>query len=199
MLSLMSLRGPGLAEAIGAYTSGQSLPVSVYTPAMEAKYPLLRFDGGHDCFVVSLRWVSMEKPPSPQEPPNQGIRVELKLNRNTVLGPTILYRRQLDAPIYLRANTARVRELLREVANGARKSVDIQLTIHGSVANAPFAALYQVRDYEGEAIDASEIRATPLLQVQPSTPADQWQVAAQASLRVELELTGTPVHLRVVP
>jgi hypothetical protein len=104
----------------------------VYTPGVEAQYPLLRFDGERDCLVVWLRWVSMEEPPSPDEPPNQGIRVELQLNRNTVLGPTIIYRRQLDSPMYLKANTARVRELLLAVDKGARRTVDLQLTILGS-------------------------------------------------------------------
>ena len=145
------------------------MPVSVYTAtkmATEAQYPLLRFDGERDCFVVWLRWVSMEKPPSPEEPANQGIRVELMVNRNSVLGPTIVYRRQLEeAEVYLRANTARVRELLRSIWNSdkARKTADVQLTIHGSIANAPFAALYHLRDYEGEAIDTMKINATPLL------------------------------------
>lgn len=159
-------------------------------------YPTLRYHLERDCFVVWLRWVSMEKPPSPAEPPSQGIRVELMLNRNSVLGPTIVYRRDLDAPVYLRANRLRCAEVLRGAAD--RGTVDVQLVIHGSIANAPFAALYLVRDYDGEAIDTAEIKATPLLQIQPSTPGDQWHVAAQANLRANLELEGKPLKLKVV-
>lgn len=162
---------------------------------MRPRYPKLCFDLDHDCFVVWLRWVSLEQPPSPEQPPAQGIRVELQLNRNPVLGPTIVYRRDLEVPVFLRANVARTREVLRQAS--ARGLVDIQLIIHGSIANAPFAALYQVSDYEGEAIDSTAIPATPLLQLQPSTPGDRWHVAAQASLRVELEVRGN-VHLRVI-
>ena len=161
------------------------------------RYPTLRFDLHHDCFVVWLRWVSLEQPASPDEPPNQGIRVELQLNRNPVLGPTILYRRDLDAPVYLRANSARTREVLRTAA--ARSGVvDIQLIIHGSVANAPYAALYQLSDYQGEAIATQPIEATPLVQLQPSTPGDRWHVAGQVSLRVNLELVGDHVRLNVL-
>ncbi|WP_106393692.1 hypothetical protein [Enhygromyxa salina] len=162
-----------------------------------ACYPTLRFDLERDSFVVWLRWVSMERPPSPDAPPSQGIRVELQLNRNPVLGPTILYRRDLDAPVYLRANGARTRDVLRRAA-GRGGFVDVQLVIHGSVANAPYAALYLVRDYEGEAISTTALAATPLLQLQPSTPGDQWHVAAQANLRVAIELEGARVHLEVL-
>ena len=163
---------------------------------MEARYPRLDFDLGRDAFVVWLRWVSMEKPPSPDAPPNQGIRVELQLNRNPVLGPTVVFRRQLDSPMYLRANQARTREVLRRAGDGGK--VDMTLIIHGSVANAPYAALYCLRDYEGEAIDTAKVAATPLLQVQPSTPGDQWHVAAQANARVEVGLSGDGMRLRVV-
>jgi hypothetical protein len=162
---------------------------------MEAQYPELQFDMARDCLVVWLRWVSMEQPPNPTEPPNQGIRVELKINRNAVLGPTIVSRSELDEPIYLRSSGQRVREVLQSLGDGAR--VDVQLVIHGSVANAPYAALYHLRDYEGEAIDRATVKATPLLQVQPSTPGDQWHVAGQANLRVRLALLGTR-HLRVL-
>lgn len=162
---------------------------------MEPCYPTLRFDLQRDCFVVWLRWVSDEQPPSPAQPAQQGIRVELQINRNTVLGPTIVFRRDLATPVYLRANGARTREILR--AADKRGIVDLGLIIHGSIANAPFAALYQLRDHVGEAIDTTAIPATPLLQLQPSTPAEQWQVAAQANLRVRLELLGG-VHLTVI-
>lgn len=163
----------------------------------EACYPTLRFDLQRDCFVVWLRWVSMEKPPSPEQPPAQGIRVELMLNRNAVLGPTVVYRRDLDAPLYLRANSSRTREILRAAA--ARKGIlDLQLVIHGSIANAPYAALYQLRDYAGEAIDTAKVAATPLLQLQPSTPGDQWHVAGQASLRARVELSGDRLRLDVL-
>jgi hypothetical protein len=169
-----------------------------YTPTVAtARYPTLRFDLGRDSFVVWLRWVSMEQPPAPEQPPGQGIRVELQLNRNPVLGPTILYRRDLDTPVYLRANGGRTREILRAAA-GSSRPLDLQLIIHGSIANAPYAALYLLRDYEGEAISTLAIEATPLLQIQPSTPGDRWHVAGQASLRTQLELEGSPLHLRVL-
>ena len=161
-----------------------------------ARYPTLRFDLQHDCFVVWLRWVSLERPASPEQPPSQGIRVELLLNRNSVLGPTIVYRRDLDAPVYLRANRARTREVLRGAAK--RGVLDVQLVIHGSIANAPYAALYQLGDYAGEAIETAPVEATPLLQLQPSTPGDHWHVAAQANLRVGLELVGSNLHLHVI-
>jgi hypothetical protein len=169
-----------------------------YTPLVAtARYPTLRFDLGRDSFVVWLRWVAMEQPPSPEQPPGQGIRVELQLNRNPVLGPTIIYRRDLDVPVYLRANGGRTREILRATA-GSSRPLDLQLIIHGSIANAPYAALYLLRDYEGEAISTLPVEATPLLQVQPSTPGDRWHVAGQASLRTTLELEGSQLHLRVL-
>lgn len=165
-------------------------------PAVDPCYPSLRFDLGRDSFVVWLRWVSLEQPPSPADPPNQGIRVELQVNRNTVLGPTIVYRRDLEQAVYLRANGARTREVLRTVSE--RGLVDLTLIIHGSIANAPFAALYQLRDYEGEAISTEPIRATPLLQLQPSTPGDRWHVAGQASVRVQVEVSGGLHRLAVI-
>jgi len=152
---------------------------------VEPVYPQLTFDLDRDAFVVWLRWTSMERPPSPEEPPAQGIRVELQLNRNTVLGPTIAYRRDLErAPAYLRVPRARCAEVLRVAAR--RGLLDVQLVIHGSIANAPYAALYQVRGDDGQPIEA--LAGTPLLQVQPSTPGDRWHVAGQANLRVRLEL-----------
>lgn len=163
---------------------------------MEVSYPTLRYHLERDAFVVWVRWVSMEKPPSPEDPPAQGIRVELMINRNSVLGPTIVYRRDLEVPVYLRANAVRTAQVLRSAQ--ARGHVDIQLVIHGSIANAPFAALYLVRDYAGEAIETAKIPATPLLQLQPSTPGDQWHVAAQANLRASLELEGRPMKLKVL-
>lgn len=169
----------------------------MYYRGVEPVYPTLRFDLARDAFVVWLRWVSMETPSSPFDPPSQGIRVELLINRNPVLGPTITYRRDLDAPVYLRANRPRTQDILKRAAEG-RGTADVQLVIHGSVAHAPYAALYQVRDYEGEAIDTQKIRGTPLLQVQPSTPADRWHVAGQANLRVNVEVTGAPVRLHVL-
>ncbi|WP_106093004.1 hypothetical protein [Enhygromyxa salina] len=162
-----------------------------------ALYPTLTFDLGRDTFVVWLRWVAMEQPASPDEPPGQGIRVELQLNRNPVIGPTIVYRRDLDAGVYLRANGGRTRQILRTAAARVG-TVDVQLVIHGSIANAPYAALYQLRDYEGEAISTASVPATPLLQLQPSTPGDQWHVAGQANLRVTVKLEGNPLHLNVL-
>ncbi len=164
---------------------------------VELAYPTLPFDLGRDSFVVWVRWVAMESPPSPEQPPAQGVRVELMLNRNSVLGPTMVYRRDLDTPLYLRANAVRTVEILRNAE--ARGFVDLQLVIHGSIANAPYAAVYQVRDYDGEAIDTRALAGTPLLQLQPSTPPDRWHVAGQANLRARLELDGSPVKLRVLP
>ena len=83
------------------------------------------------------------------------------LNRNTVLGPTILYRRDLEhAPVYLRANRARTADILRNVRPGG--TLDIQLVIHGSVANAPYAALHVVRDY-GHTLRDGGSRHLPIL------------------------------------
>jgi len=164
---------------------------------VEIRYPLLEFDARHDDFVLWLRWVAMETPPSPDDPPNQGMRVELQISKNPVLGPTVVWRRDLEqAPIYLRTNRARTIEVLRRAAE--RGVVDLQLVIHGSIANAPYAALYHVRDYGHESIDTRPLEGTPLLQVQPSTPGDRWHVAAQANVRLRLELTGGPVRLTVV-
>lgn len=169
----------------GARESGTVTPV-------ELVYPVLRFDDQRDCFVVWLRWVAMESPPSPERPPAQGIRVELQLNRNTVLGPTIVYRRDLEQPVYLRAQRARAAEIIRAAAR--RGWLDLTLVIHGSIANAPYAAVYQVRDHEGEAIDTRPLAGTPLLQLQPSTPGDRWHVAGQASARFRLERVGEGRH-----
>ena len=72
------------------------------------------------------------------------------------------------------------------------------LVIHGSIANAPYVALYQVRDHEGEAIDTQPLKGTPLLQLQPSTPGDRWHVAGQASARYRLEREGGRRHLTVI-
>lgn len=163
---------------------------------MEFVYPILPVDLGRDCFVVWVRWVSNEDPPSPQSPPAQGIRVELILNRNTVLGPTIVYRRDLDTPVYLRANRHRTYEVLAKVEEGA--PLDIQLVIHGSIAHAPYAAVYLVRDYEGEAIETRSLGGTPLVQIQPSTPADRWHVAGQANVRVHMRPSGRNLRLRVL-
>lgn len=152
---------------------------------VELAYPQLRFDLDHDAFVVWLRWVSMERPPSPDDPPKQGVRVELQLNRNPVLGPTIALRSDLEAaPLFLRAQRLRCAEALR--AARRRGLLDIQLIIHGSIANAPYAALFHLHDDDGAPISALE--GTPLLQVQPSTPGDRWHVAGQCNLRVRLEL-----------
>lgn len=162
-----------------------------------ARYPILPFDLSRDCFVVWLRWVAREQPPSPEQPPSQGIRVELQLNRNCVLGPTIVYRRDLGEPVLLRANGARTREVLAKAGAGSGL-LDLQLIIHGSIANAPYAALYLLSDYEGEAISTGGIEATPLVQLQPSIPAGQWQVAGQTNLRVRVELANARVHLDVL-
>ena len=64
----------------------------------------------------------------------------------------------------------------------------MQLVIHGSVANAPYAALYLVQDYEAEAISTAAVSGTPLLQLQPSTPGHQWHVAAQGVAEDEVQL-----------
>ena len=83
-------------------------------------------------------------------------------------------------------------------AASGRGLVDVQLIIHGSIANAPYAALFHVSDYGGEAIDTQVIDATPMLQVQPSTPGDRWHVAGQANLRARLELHCNPHNLTVL-
>lgn len=163
---------------------------------MQLRYPRLGIDLVRDSFVVWVRWVSSERPPSPEQPPAQGVRVELMLNRNSVLGPTIVYRRELTEPVFLRANRLRVGEVLRAAAGPGR--LDLQLIIHGSIAHAPWAALYLIRDDDGDAIGGGELPGTPLLQLQPSTPADRWHVAAQANLRVQLELEGERRHLTVL-
>ena len=159
-------------------------------------YSTLRIDPERDAFVVWVRWVSFEAPASPDSPPAQGVRVELMLSRNTVLGPTIVYRRDLTAPVFLQAARVRVGEVLRSAAQSGR--LDIQLVIHGSIAHAPWAGLFVVRDPPGESIGGGELPGTPLLQVQPSTPADRWHVAGQANMRVTLELEGEHRHLRVL-
>lgn len=164
---------------------------------MRVQYPRLRFHLERDRFVVWLRWVSREQPPSPQEPPNQGLRVELRLNKNVVLGPTILWRADLERqPVYLVTNRERTQEVLAQ-ADG--RSLDIQLILHGSIAHAPYAALYQITDYPGAPIDTQPIKATPLLQVQPSVPADRWQVSGQANLRVKLRCVSRHALARPAP
>lgn len=177
-------------------------PLALTVGHVQLVYPRLSIDLEQDSFVVWVRWVSNEQPLSPAEPPSQGVRVELLLNRNSVLGPTIVYRRDLASPVFLRANQLRVAEVLRAAARGPAR-LDIQLVIHGSIAHAPYAALYLVRDESAgesaaESIGAAELPGTPLLQVQPSTPADRWHVAGQANLRVTLELEGLRRHLTVL-
>lgn len=189
---------PGLAGA-GAHTSisfARHAPREIVA-RVQLVYPQLRVELPRDSLVVWVRWVSSEQPPSPHEPPAQGVRVELLLNRNSVLGPTIVYRRELAAPVFLRANRPRVAEVLRTAARSGR--LDMQLVIHGSIAHAPWAALYLVRDDDGDAIGGGELPGTPLLQLQPSIPADRWQVSAQANLRVQLELHDDRRHLTVLP
>ncbi len=154
-------------------------------------YPNLLWYPGRDQLVVWVRWVSLEQPPTPDAPPNQGVRVALLLNRNPVLGPTIVWRRDLaDGPVALAANRERVEAVMAKAAGGA---LDLQLVIHGSVAHAPYAALAHVRDYPGAAIERADLPSTPVLQVQPSTPADRWHVAGQASLRVLVDRLVAPV------
>lgn len=172
-------------------------PAPRYSRAVQLLYPRLGVDLERDSFVVWVRWVSSERPPSPDVPPAQGVRVELMLNRNSVLGPTIVYRRDLEAPVFLRANRLRAADVLRVAARGQGR-LDVQLVIHGSIAHAPYAALFLVRDDDGSAIGGGELPGTPLLQVQPSTPADRWHVAGQANLRVQLELEGDRRHLTVL-
>jgi hypothetical protein len=163
---------------------------------VEVQFPGLSFDLERDRFVVWVRWVSREAPLSPEVPPQQGVRVELRLNQNPVLGPTILWRRDLDkTPVYLASNRRRTQQILSR-ADG--QHLDLQLVIHGSVAHAPYAALYHLRDYRGAAIDTAPIQATPLLQVQPVVPPDRWQVGGQANLRVALRCLGKSDALLIV-
>lgn len=169
-----------------------------YSRRVTLVYPTLRLDPGRDVLAVWVRWVSFEVPPSPADPPAQGVRVELVLNRNTVLGPTIVYRRELAEPVFMHAARVRVGEVVRSAARTSGR-LDIQLVVHGSIAHAPWAGLYVVRDPPGEAtMGAGELPGTPLLQIQPSTPADRWHVAGQANMRVTLELEGEHRHLRVL-
>ena len=163
---------------------------------MAVRYPSIDVDLERDVFAVWVRWVSLESPPSPEDPPGQGIRVELSLNANSVLGPTIVYRRDLSEPVSLLAHRVRAAEVLRAAEEKGR--VDVQLTIHGSVANAPWAGLFLLRDHDGENIGAGPLPGTPLLQVQPSTPGDRWHVAGQAHARFLLTLSGKQRRLRVV-
>ena len=194
-------RLPPLAAAgAGAHTSiafARPAPRE-YSRPVQLVYPQLRVELPRDSLVVWVRWVSREDPPSPTEPPAQGVRVELLLNRNSVLGPTIVYRRELATPVFLRANRTRVAQVLRAAARGTSR-VDVQLVIHGSIAHAPWAALYLVRDDDGDALGGGELPGTPLLQLQPSIPSDRWQVSAQANLRVQLELHDDRRHLTVLP
>ena len=157
-------------------------PLAHTVGRVQLVYPRLSIDLERDSFVVWVRWVSGE----------------LLLTRNSVLGPTIVYRRDLAAPVFLRANHLRVAEVLRAAARGPAR-LDVQLVIHGSIAHAPYAALYLVRgEQASESIGAAELPGTPLLQVQPSTPADRWHVAGQANLRVMLELEGERRHLTIL-
>ena len=173
-----------------------ALGLPAYSRPVQLVYPRLAVSPQRDSFLVWLRWTSSEQPPAPDHPPAQGLRVELLLNRNSVLGPTIVYRRELAAPVYLRANRLRVAEVLRAARHAAR--LDIQLVIHGSIAHAPYAALFLIRDHQGDAIGGGDLPGTPLLQLQPSTPADRWHVAGQANLRVQLELDDPRHHLAVL-
>ncbi len=191
---------PPAAAGAGAHTSTAFAGPArrEYSRPVQLVYPQLRVELPRDSLVVWVRWVSSEDPPSPHEPAAQGVRVELLLNRNSVLGPTIVYRRELAAPVFLRANRLRVAEVLRAASRGPGR-LDLQLVIHGSIAHAPWAALFLVRDDDGDALGGGELPGTPLLQLQPSTPADRWHVAAQASLRVQLELHDARRHLTVLP
>jgi hypothetical protein len=163
---------------------------------VEVIYPQLHFDLGRDAFVVWLRWVAMEKPPSPDFPRNQGIRFEVQINRNTILGPTIVARRDLEESLYLTTARERTREVL--LAAEKKASIDVQLIIHGSIANAPFAALYHLRDAKLDSLSRGPVQGTPLLQLAPSTPGDQWHVAGQVNARYALKLSGQRVRLTVL-
>ena len=163
---------------------------------MEVLYPQLTFDLQRDAFYVWLRWVAMERPLSPLDPPNQGIRVEVQLNRNAILGPTIVTRQELSEPLFLRTQQERTRNVLRAAAR--KGLIDLQLIVHGSVAHAPYAAIYHVRDAGLEAISRGPLVGTPLIQLQPSTPPDRWHVAGQVSLRLGLTLVGHRVRLEVL-
>ena len=91
---------------------------------MQVIHPPLEFHIERDSFVLWLRWVAMERPPSPTEPPGQGMRIELQLNRNAVFGPTIVRRGELeDGALYLRANRERTRQV--ELAAAEKKLLDV--------------------------------------------------------------------------
>lgn len=155
-------------------------------------------DPERDDFLLWLRWVAMETPPSPEDPPRQGARIEMQVNRRSVYGPTIHGRESIGKEgVAIRVQ----RCAWLPIVAGRPSHLDLQLVIHGSVANAPYLALYHLRGVdwaEDGAMPKASSFGTPLLQVQPSVPAGQWQVAGQANLRVALRMPAPRGQLRVL-
>lgn len=160
----------------------------------------LSLDLERDAFALWIRWVSMPLPEgseNDQEPSDPGIRAEFQINRESVWGPKILRKAEIPAQgTYVLVPAAAVSGVLRR--SQPPSFVDLQLVIHGSVANAPFLALYLVRDRDPRCALSEELRGTPLLQLQPSVPGDRWQVAGQANLRLALRLEAPRGRLKIL-
>lgn len=159
----------------------------------------LAVDPARDDFVLWLRWVAMESPPTPNDPPDQGVRVQMQINRRSVFGPEIHTRASIPEPgRLLLIDPCAWRGMI--ATRPAPKYLDLQLTIHGSVANAPYLALFHLRDETRDRLASLSPQSlgTPLLQLQPSVPAGHWQVAGQVNLRVALRPIAPGGHLRVL-
>lgn len=147
--------------------------------------PSMSLDLSRDDFLLWIRWVAMESPETPTDPPGQGARVELQMNRRSVFGPQIFSRADLRG----RGQWVLLDRCAWTPVLGVAplcEFLDLQLIIHGSVANAPYLALYHLRAHQApEHWDAKDL-GTPLLQLQPSVPQGHWQVAGQANLRLSL-------------
>lgn len=159
---------------------------------------VMSVDPERDDFLLWLRWVAMESPPSPEDPPSQGARIEMQMNRRSVYGPTIHPRSSIgEQGVALRVE----RCAWLPIVASRPAHLDLQLVIHGSVANAPYLALYHLRGEvwsEDGAMPKASSFGTPLMQIQPSVPSGQWRVAGQANLRVALRLAAPGGHLRVL-
>lgn len=157
----------------------------------------MSLDLERDDFLLWIRWVAMESPKTPNRPAHQGARIEVKMNRRTVFGPTIFDRCDLED---------QGRWVLLERCSwmgvlGVRplcQVLDLQLVIHGSVANAPYLALYHLRAHQVPERWEAKALGTPLLQLQPSVPAGHWQVAGQANLRLALQRIAPQGRLPVL-
>lgn len=160
----------------------------------------LDLDLDRDAFALWIRWVRLPPPPGVDavgEPADAGIRAEFQINRQSVWGPKILRTAEIPKQgAYVLVPPTAVSAVLRP--KEAPRWIDLQLVIHGSVANAPFLALYLLRDRNPQAALADELQGTPILQLQPSVPGDRWQVAGQANLRLALRLQAPRGRLTVL-